>query len=186
MFLTHWAQIVKYKYIDNLKELLIIQPSIYKDERGSFFESFNSKIFNEIVGRDIAFTQDNQSYSKKSVLRGLHSQKSPFEQGKLVRVLKGQIFDVAVDIRVDSSTFGLYHAELLSEENNKQFWIPEGFAHGFLVMSDDAIVQYKTNKHYNKDSEVIYNWLEPKFSIKWPTTDKVILSDKDSNSSFLK
>lgn len=177
---------MKSQYVENFKELLIIQPSIYKDERGSFFESFNSKIFNEIVGREITFVQDNQSYSKKFVLRGLHYQKPPFEQGKLVRALKGEIFDVAVDIRFDSSTFGLYHAELLSDENNKQFWIPEGFAHGFLVISDDAVVQYKTTNFYNKDSEVIYNWADPKFSIQWPSKDNITLSDKDSNAPFLK
>jgi len=162
-----------------IPEIKIIQPEVYEDERGSFFESFNQKAFNDYVKKDVKFVQDNQSFSKYAVLRGLHYQSEPYSQGKLVSVAFGEVYDVAVDIRKNSSTYGLWIAEKLSDKNKKQLWIPEGFAHGFLTLSDKAIFCYKTTSYYNKSSEKTINYKN--FNIDWPTLNRpYILSDKDN------
>ena len=165
--------------------LFIIQPKVFGDLRGYFFESFNARDFFDKTGMDIDFVQDNESKSKKGVLRGLHFQKPPFSQSKLVRVVKGRVLDVAVDIRKDSPTYGLYHAVELTEENHLQFFIPKGFAHGFSVLSDEAIFQYKCDEFYNPQSEGAIAWNDPKLNIDWQLNeDEILLSDKDSNHPF--
>ena len=136
----------------HIKGLLIIEPKIFKDERGYFFESFSERDFNKFLG-DIKFVQDNESKSTYGVLRGLHFQKGEYAQSKLVRVVKGKVLDVAVDIRKNSKTFGQYHSIILSEENKLQFFIPKGFAHGFAVLSDEVIFQYKCDTFYSKENE---------------------------------
>ena len=166
-----------------IPEVLLIEPQVFKDDRGFFFESFNQKEFEKAIDRKVTFVQDNHSKSSMGVLRGLHYQEEPYEQAKLVRVTKGEVWDVAVDIRKGSLSYGLWVAELLSEENKKQLWIPEGFAHGFLVLSIEAELQYKTTNFYNKTYEksIIYN--DNDLNIKWPTLNKpIILSDKDLNA----
>jgi len=162
-----------------LPEVKIIEPVIFKDDRGYFFESFNQNNFNHLLKANLSFVQDNQSYSKYGVLRGLHYQTEPFSQGKLVRVIYGEIFDVAVDIRKDSETYGRWVGEILSSNNFKQLWIPEGFAHGFLTLSNTAIVSYKTTNYYSKDHEI--NIRFDTFNIDWPKLNiNYILSTKDS------
>lgn len=162
-----------------LPEVKIIEPVIFKDDRGYFFESFNQNNFNHKLKSNLSFVQDNQSYSKYGVLRGLHYQTEPFSQGKLVRVIYGEVFDVAVDIRKDSETYGKWVGEILSSNNFKQLWIPEGFAHGFLTLSNTAIVSYKTTNYYRKDHEV--NIRFDSFNIDWPKLNiDYILSRKDS------
>ncbi len=159
--------------------LVIIQPSVFGDDRGFFMETYSKKVFVE-NGIDVEFVQDNHSRSSKGVLRGLHFQKPPFAQDKLVRCTKGEVLDVAVDIRKDSPTFGQYEAVLLTEENKTAFFIPQGFAHGFLVLSDIADFQYKCSDFYNKESEggLLYN--DSEIKIDWPKLDiDYILSDKD-------
>lgn len=163
-----------------LKGCFILEPKIFKDERGYFMESFNEKTFSEGVGQDVHFVQDNQSFSTQGVLRGLHYQTGDHAQAKLVRVLKGEVLDVAVDIRPGSETFGQYEAVLLSAEKQNQFFVPRGFAHGFLVLSDTAVFFYKCDNFYNKESEggIIYN--APELNIDWQfETDKLIISEKD-------
>ena len=157
--------------------LVIIQPSVFGDDRGFFMETYSEKVFAE-NGIDVKFVQDNHSRSSKGVLRGLHFQKPPFAQDKLVRCTRGEILDVAVDIRKDSPTFGQYESVLLTEENKTMFFIPKGFAHGFLVLSDVADFQYKCSNFYNKESEggILYN--DRAIGIDWPQMD-LILSDKD-------
>ncbi len=136
-----------------IPDVLIFEPKVFSDERGFFFESFNQKVFEEAVGRKVKFVQDNHSKSSKGVLRGLHYQLEPYAQAKLVRCMVGEVFDVAVDIRKSSPTFGKWVGVNLSAENKHQLWIPEGFAHGFLVLSNTAEVLYKTNNYYNKENE---------------------------------
>lgn len=163
--------------IDNL---LIFEPKVFGDDRGFFMESFNQKVFEEAVGRKVDFVQDNHSKSVKAVLRGLHFQLAPFAQAKLVRCIVGEVFDVAVDVRKNSATFGKWVGVNLSAENKRQFWIPEGFAHGFLVLSDTAEFVYKTTNYYapNHDRSVL--WSDPDINISWPKLDQeFILSDKD-------
>jgi dTDP-4-dehydrorhamnose 3,5-epimerase len=165
-----------------LKDTFIIEPTIFEDSRGFFFESFNAKIFKEKTGLDINFIQDNHSKSSKGTLRGLHFQLNPHAQSKLVRVIKGEILDVAVDIRKNSSTYGKHISIILSEKNKKQLFIPKGFAHGFIVMSDIAEVLYKTDDYYypDLDSGVIYN--DPLLNIDWKINkSSIILSEKDKN-----
>lgn len=159
--------------------LVIIEPSVFGDDRGFFMETYSKKVFTE-NGIDVEFVQDNHSRSTKGVLRGLHFQKPPFAQDKLVRCTRGEVLDVAVDIRKDSPTFGQHEAVLLTEENKKMFFIPQGFAHAFLVLSDIADFQYKCSNFYNKESEggILYN--DPEIAIDWPTMD-YILSEKDQN-----
>lgn len=158
----------------------IVEPKIISDARGYFMESFNERTFKETAGIDVHFVQDNQSYSTKGVLRGLHYQCGEFAQAKLVRVLNGEVLDVAVDIRPDSETYGQYVAEILSGENQRQLFIPRGFAHGFLVLSERATFFYKCDNFYNKESEggIIYN--DATLNIDWQFDDKELLvSEKD-------
>ena len=164
-----------------IPDVILIIPDVFEDDRGFFYESFNQKKFNEAVGQDITFVQDNHSKSSKGVLRGLHYQEIPFAQGKLVRVISGEVFDVAVDIRKDSLTYGQWVSEILSADNKKQLWIPEGFAHGFLTLSNETEIIYKTTDFYNKESEHSIHWKKNNFDIKWPLADGMIfLSKKDS------
>ncbi|GAB4163343.1 MAG: dTDP-4-dehydrorhamnose 3,5-epimerase [Rickettsiaceae bacterium] len=175
-------QITKLK----IPEVILFEPTIYSDKRGFFFESFNQNSFNKAIGREVRFVQDNHSSSVKNVLRGLHYQLNPKAQGKLVRVLQGEIFDVAVDIRRSSSSFGQWVAEILSAENKKQLWIPEGFAHGFLVLSETAEVLYKTTDYYSPENERSIIWDDKDIGINWPiapNAEKVIISEKDSRDS---
>ncbi|MCL2523742.1 MAG: dTDP-4-dehydrorhamnose 3,5-epimerase [Betaproteobacteria bacterium] len=161
-----------------IPDVLLIEPKVFGDERGFFFESFNQRAFNEAVGREVVFVQDNHSKSAKNVLRGLHYQLPPKAQGKLVRVIQGAVFDVAVDIRRDSPTFGRWVGELLSAENKKHFWIPPGFAHGFLTLSDTAEFLYKTTDYYAPELERCIRWDDPTLAIAWPGMNPV-LSAKD-------
>ena len=165
----------------HIKGLLIIEPKIFKDERGYFFESFSERDFNKFLG-DIKFVQDNESKSTYGVLRGLHFQKGEYAQSKLVRVVKGKVLDVAVDIRKNSKTFGQYHSIILSEENKLQFFIPKGFAHGFAVLSDEVIFQYKCDTFYSKENEGAIIWNDKTLNIDWLLPEKdVILSEKDKH-----
>ncbi|MFY0483721.1 dTDP-4-dehydrorhamnose 3,5-epimerase [Flavobacterium sp. PLA-1-15] len=163
-----------------LEGCYILEPKVIFDERGYFMESFNEKRFQEGIGQEIHFVQDNQSYSSKGVLRGLHYQTGEHAQAKLVRVLSGEVLDVAVDIRPDSETFGEYVSVLLSAENQKHFFVPRGFAHGFLVLSETATFFYKCDNFYNKESEggIIYN--DSKVNIDWQLSgEELIISEKD-------
>lgn len=163
-----------------LQGCYIIEPKIILDERGYFMESFNEKTFQNGIGQAVHFVQDNQSFSSKGVLRGLHYQTGEHAQAKLVRVLQGEVLDVAVDIRPDSPTFGQYEAVILSGENQKQFFVPRGFAHGFLVLSETATFFYKCDNFYNKESEggIIYN--DENININWQfSLEDLIISEKD-------
>lgn len=163
-----------------LKDCFILEPRKFEDERGYFFESFNEKTFNELTDTNTHFVQDNQSFSTKGVIRGLHAQAGAHAQAKLVRVLKGEVIDVAVDARPNSPTFGLHVAVHLSAENNKQLFVPRGFLHGFSVLSEEAVFFYKCDNFYNKESEqgVLYN--SPELNIDWGIdTKSEILSEKD-------
>jgi len=170
----------------NIPDVLLIEPKIFEDERGFFFESFNLNVCRKFTSKDISFVQDNHSKSTKGVLRGLHYQLTPYAQAKLVRVIQGEIFDVAVDIRKSSSTFGQYISQILSAENKKQLWIPEGFAHGFLVLSDEAQVLYKTTHFYSPAFERCIIWNDPILNISWPSNLSIHLSSKDLGGSFLR
>ena len=164
-----------------LEGCFVLEPKIFGDGRGFFFESFNQKVFEEKTGLKVQFLQDNQSISQKGVLRGLHIQKGEFAQAKLVRVIQGEVLDVAVDARKDSKTFGQSFSCILSGENNKQLFIPKGFLHGFSVLEDNTIVSYKCDNYYNKESEdgVIFN--DPELNIDWMLgEDEIVLSDKDN------
>jgi dTDP-4-dehydrorhamnose 3,5-epimerase len=168
----------------NIPDVLIIEPNVFGDERGFFFESFNRRQFNQLVGRDIDFVQDNHSRSAKNVLRGLHYQiQQP--QGKLVRVVHGAVFDVAVDIRRGSPTFGQYVAAELSAENKRMLWIPEGFAHGFVVVSDNAEFLYKTTDYWAPEYERSIAWNDPTINISWPIEGEPMLSAKDQQAKLL-
>jgi dTDP-4-dehydrorhamnose 3,5-epimerase len=161
-----------------IPEVLLLEPRVFGDERGFFFESFNQRGFEKIVGRPVTFVQDNHSLSAKNVLRGLHYQiKQP--QGKLVRIIAGKVFDVAVDIRKSSPTFGKWVGEILSAENKRQIWIPEGFAHGFVVLSDSAEVLYKTTDYWAAEFERCIAWDTPDIAIPWPIEEEPVLSGKD-------
>ena len=169
----------------DIEGVVIIEPRIFRDERGYFYESFSQREFEEKVCRTI-FVQDNQSKSSYGVLRGLHFQKPPYAQSKLVRCIKGTVLDVAVDIRKSSPTFGKYVAVELSEDNHRQFFIPRGFAHGFAVLSDEAVFQYKCDNFYNKESEGAVAWDDPELSIDWKVpADKVLLSEKDRQNKCI-
>lgn len=163
-----------------IPDVLIFEPKVFGDERGFFFESFNQKVFEEAVGRKVEFVQDNHSKSSKGVLRGLHYQLEPYAQGKLVRCVVGEVFDVAVDIRKSSSTFGKWVGVNLSAENKRQLWIPEGFAHGFLVLSETAEFLYKTTNYYHPQSDRGIKWDDPSINISWPVDSQVLLSAKDN------
>ena len=161
-----------------IADLNVIKPKVFTDERGEFFESFNQKEFCEKVA-NVKFVQDNHSVSKSGVLRGIHLQKKPFEQGKLVRAIRGEIYDIAVDLRKNSKTFLQYFGINLSCENKLQLWIPEGFGHGFLTLSESAEVAYKATNYYSKDSEITIKYNDPNIDIKWPSNEKLIISQKD-------
>lgn len=163
----------------DIEGLLIITPRVFEDDRGEFMESFNKQKFDEAVGREVNFVQDNQSISKKGVLRGLHFQTPPFAQGKLVRVVKGAVIDIAVDIRKDSPTYGDYVAVELTAENNEQFWIPEGFAHGFVALEDETTFLYKCTNYYAPQCEGTILWNDPTLNIDWGIDDPII-SEKDA------
>jgi dTDP-4-dehydrorhamnose 3,5-epimerase len=163
----------------------IIDPRIFSDSRGSFHESFNQQRFDQLVQKNVTFLQDNHSVSTKGVIRGLHYQISPFSQGKLVRVVSGAVFDVAVDIRADSKGFGKWVGVELTADNNRQLWIPEGYAHGFQVISDSAVFLYKTTNFYSPEHERCIRWDDPTLSIDWPIKDKPLVSDKDSEGVLL-
>lgn len=167
-----------------ISDVLVLEPRIFGDSRGFFYESFNQETFNQAAGRAVSFVQDNHSRSEKGVLRGLHYQiKQP--QGKLVRVVEGEVFDVAVDLRKSSPSFGQWVGEKLSAENNKQLWVPEGFAHGFVVLSEFASFLYKTTDYYAPEHERCIAWNDPKLAINWQLTGKPSLSDKDHQGELL-
>ena len=171
----------------HLKGCFIIEPKVFHDDRGYFMESFNQNTFNKGIGQEVTFVQDNQSYSSKGVLRGLHYQCGDHAQAKLVRVLEGEVLDVAVDLRPDSETYGQSYSILLSAENQKQFFVPRGFAHGFLVVSETATFFYKCDNFYNKESEggVMFN--DPELGIDWNFPEsELIISDKDQIQPLLK
>ncbi len=163
--------------------LLIIEPKIFADQRGYFYETYNEKIFE---GHNIhnKFVQDNISKSAKNILRGLHFQKPPYAQGKLVKVIQGSVLDVSVDLRVESPTYGKHIKVLLSESNNKMLWIPEGFAHGFLTLEDETIFYYKCTNFYNAPSDSSILWNDPELNIDWGIADPII-SEKDRNAKKL-
>lgn len=170
----------------DIEGLVIIQPRLFEDQRGYFFESFSEREFAHKVA-PVSFVQDNESKSSYGVLRGLHFQKPPYEQAKLVRVVKGRVLDVAVDLRKGSPTYGRYEAVELSEDNHRQLFIPRGFAHGFCVLSEEAVFQYKCDNYYAPQSEGAVRWDDPDLDIDWkiPLED-VILSDKDRNHPCFK
>jgi len=165
--------------------ITVIEPQVFHDARGYFFESFSSRRFDGLVGKNISFVQDNQSLSKKGVVRGLHYQIAPKAQGKLVRVLAGEIFDVVVDIRRDSPRFGQWTGIILSADNKKQLWIPEGFAHGFQVLSDIAEVFYKTTDYWSAEHERAIRWNDPAIGIDWPLKTNPVVSGKDNDAPLL-
>ncbi|KJR36120.1 dTDP-4-dehydrorhamnose 3,5-epimerase [Vibrio navarrensis] len=175
------------KVVDTkIPEVKIIEPSVFGDERGFFMETWNQKQFEELVtGKNTRFVQDNHSKSKKGILRGLHYQ-TQNTQGKLVRVVSGEVFDVAVDIRINSPTFGQWVGTYLSAENKRQLWIPEGFAHGFYVTSDEAEFVYKCTDYYNPQAEQCISWNDPDIGIDWPLehAGEPVLSGKDASASF--
>jgi dTDP-4-dehydrorhamnose 3,5-epimerase len=160
--------------------LLIIKPDVFEDERGYFFESYNREKFRD-AGIDMKFVQDNESKSKKSVIRGLHFQAPPFEQGKLVRVMRGSVLDVAVDIRKNSPTFGKWASIELSGQNKWMYWIPPGFAHGFATLEDETIFFYKCTNVYNKDAERCFFWNDPDININWGIYNPVV-SKRDAEA----
>lgn len=164
-----------------ISDLMVIEPKVWKDNRGYFYESYNSNLFNQ-AGIETHFVQDNQSFSQKGALRGLHAQRAPFAQGKLVRVIQGSVLDVAVDIRIDSETFGQHFSIVLSGSNHKQLWVPPGFLHGFLTLEDNTIFTYKVSNYYDKASEIGVIWNDADLNINWSeSVDKseLILSEKD-------
>lgn len=170
-----------------LPGVLILEPRVFGDERGYFFESFNEREFREKTGIDVKFVQDNESKSRYGVLRGLHFQKAPYEQAKLVRVVKGRVLDVAVDIRKGSPTFGKYTAVELTGDNHRQCFIPRGFAHGFCVLSEEAVFQYKCDEYYHPEAEDAIAWDDPDIAIEWPIpANDIILSEKDKHHQRLR
>ncbi len=168
-----------------IPDVFLIEPQVFGDERGFFFESFNHAKFEQAIGRKVQFVQDNHSKSSKGVLRGLHYQ-AENSQGKLVRVTQGEVFDVAVDIRPESPTYGKWVSEVLSAENKKQLWIPEGFAHGFLVLSETAEFLYKTTDYYAPEHECCIIWNDRTLAIDWPFVGTPNLSAKDAKGELLK
>ena len=175
----------------SIPDVLLIEPQVFADERGFFFESFNKNEFEKALGHKVNFVQDNHSKSVRGVLRGLHYQLPPHVQGKLVRVIQGEVFDVVVDMRKSSPTFGKWVGETLSSDNKKQIWIPEGFAHGFVTLSDTAEFLYKTTDFYSPEHEECIIWNDELLNIQWPMNLEFILSKKDilgksfSNAIFL-
>lgn len=169
----------------SVPDLYVIEPRVFGDERGFFFESYNAKAFEDATGVSPEFVQDNHSLSQRGVLRGLHYQLPPKAQSKLVRVIRGRVFDVAVDIRASSPSFGRWEGTELSAENKRQLWIPEGFAHAFFTLSDGAEVLYKTTNFYAPDSEGRIIWNDPQIGIEWPLEIEPVLSEKDAAGKAL-
>ena len=167
--------------------LVLFEPKVFGDDRGFFYESFNQKVFEEATGLKCEFVQDNHSKSQKGVLRGLHYQLPPMAQGKLVRVIEGEVFDVAVDIRKNSTTYGQWVGEILSAENHKQLWVPEGFAHGFVTLSETAQFLYKTTNYYAPEFERCIAWDDPKLAVDWQLgrIGEPLLSEKDNKGKLL-
>lgn len=169
-----------------LKDVFLIEPKVFEDKRGFFMESFNQAIFNKAIGHNIKFVQDNHSKSGKGVLRGLHYQ-TKYTQGKLVRVVSGKVLDIAVDLRRSSPTFKQWQSFELSDENKKQLWIPEGFAHGFLTLTDNVEFLYKTTNYYSPQYEVSIAWNDPDLSIDWQLPiNEIKISEKDNNGLMFK
>ena len=179
VYLQNWKNMKAIK--TKIKDLLILEPAVFGDERGYFYESFNKDLFNKLAGKEVNFVQDNQSMSGANIVRGLHFQNPPFAQGKLVRVIKGEVIDVAVDIRKDSPTYGEHVSVRLSEENKLMFWVPEGFAHGFSSLKEGTIFSYKCTNYYNKESEGSLAWDDSDLGINWEVENPII-SEKDKNS----
>jgi dTDP-4-dehydrorhamnose 3,5-epimerase len=169
-----------------LSGILVFEPPTYADERGFFLESFNARHFEGLIGLGVPFVQDNHSRSRRGVLRGLHYQVEPHAQGKLVRVVRGEVFDVAVDIRRSSPTFSEWVGVELSETNHKQLWIPPGFAHGFLALTDPADVVYKVTEYYSPEHDRSIRWDDPDVGIEWPLHADPIVSDKDAKAPYLR
>ena len=177
----------KFKFTDTgIEDMFVVEPTVFEDNRGYFMETYHEKEFKD-AGYDLTFVQDNQSKSTKGVLRGLHLQVN-YPQGKLVRVIKGEVFDVGVDLRADSPTYGKWYGEILSEDNKKQLFIPPKFAHGFLVLSDEAEFVYKCTEFYHGEDESGIRWDDPDIGIEWPLDgiDDIILSDKDTQWKGIK
>lgn len=169
-----------------IEGLLLLEPVLHGDERGYFMESFSERDFEAQTGLKVRFVQDNESCSRKGVLRGLHFQKEPYAQAKLVRVVRGKVLDVAVDIRPESPTFGKYVATELSAENHRQMFIPKGFAHGYVVLEDDTVFQYKCDEYYHPEAEGGIAWNDPQIAIDWGVAEnEVILSEKDKHRPLL-
>lgn len=168
-----------------IEGVLILEPRVFKDDRGVFSETFNANAFNNAVGYEVMFVQDNQSISKKHVLRGLHLQNPPFAQGKLVRVIKGSVVDVALDLRKDSATFGKSVKVELSEANGLQLWIPPGFAHGFLALEDDSIFAYKCTNFYAPDYEACIKWDDPDIGIDWGIEHPLVSEKDEAGEEFI-
>jgi len=170
----------------NLPEVLIVEPRVFGDARGFFTESWNEQVFNQAVGQQIRFVQDNHSRSARGVLRGLHYQMAPHTQGKLVRVVKGAVFDVAVDMRRASPNFGCWAGVELTEDNHRQLWVPPGFAHGFLVLSESADFLYKTTDFYAPQAEACVRWDDPAIGVQWPEVGVTpLLAEKDAKAPLL-
>lgn len=169
----------------DISGVLVLEPKVFGDDRGFFFESFNARAFAEVTGLDVAFVQDNHSMSVRNVLRGLHYQLPPRAQGKLVRVVRGEVFDVAVDIRPGSQTFAQWVGVYLSAANKKQVWIPPGLAHGFLTLSETAEFLYKTTEYYSPEDERCIRWDDSDVGIAWPVTMPPVLSARDACASVL-
>lgn len=171
----------------DIEGVFVIEPQVFGDARGYFFESFNAERFLAQTGIEVTFVQDNESRSRRGVLRGLHFQREPYAQAKLVRVVQGRVLDVAVDIRPESPTFGRYVAVELSGENHRQLFIPKGFAHGYVVLEDNTVFQYKCDEFYHPASEGGIAWNDPQIGIEWPLSEsEIILSDKDRKHPTLK
>ncbi len=168
-----------------IPEVLLLEPRVFGDARGFFYESFNQHVFDEAVGHAVSFVQDNHSRSSRHVLRGLHYQLAPKAQGKLVRVVAGEVFDVAVDIRPESPTFGQWVGEILSAENKRQLWVPPRFAHGFITLSEHAEFLYKTTDYYAPELERSIRWNDPRIAIDWPFSGEPTLAAKDANAPML-
>jgi len=167
-----------------IPDVLIIKPQVFSDERGYFFESYHRERFSK-AGVPVDFVQDNESKSQKNVLRGLHLQRPPFAQGKLIRVVQGAVLDIAVDVRTNSPHFGKWVSTMLSGENKWMFWIPPGFAHGFLTLEEGTVFSYKCTEFYNKDSEMAIRWNDPDLGVDWGISDPV-LSEKDKTAPLFK
>ena len=171
----------------DIEGVLIVEPTVHGDQRGYFMESFSERDFEAATGLTVRFVQDNESRSRRGVLRGLHFQREPYAQAKLVRVVQGRVLDVAVDIRPGSVTFGRYVAVELSAENHRQLFIPKGFAHGYVVLEEDTVFQYKCDEYYHPESEDGIAWNDPEIGIEWGVEEsEIILSEKDRNRKLLK